>query len=227
MHNAGDRMESNEKNWHGKKWIVGLIAISAFFGMLAGGLTSYALLKNGKTIEQKTQEELIKEFYDVENAVYISPHSLRKNMGKSSNMMLVDLRSKEEYDEEHITGAVNIPAYKDKDTSDYGAIERITSSFKELQDNNPGKDIVVYCYSGPCMTGRKIGKILADQGIYVKHLGIGWNEWRYAWTSFNHPHEWNITKSEDYITSGPEPGTFSKSQDLGKSCPIDSDQLGC
>lgn len=49
------------------------------------------------------------------------------------------------------------------------------------------------------MTGRKVGKMLAKEGIYVKHLGIGWNEWRYDWKSWNHPHEWDITNPMDYI----------------------------
>lgn len=49
------------------------------------------------------------------------------------------------------------------------------------------------------MTGRKVGKTLAEEGIYVRHLGIGWNEWRYDWKSWNHPHEWDTTDPMDYI----------------------------
>jgi len=36
------------------------------------------------------------------------------------------------------------------------------------------------------MTGRKIGKMLAEKEIYVKHPNIGWNEWRYYWNLWNH-----------------------------------------
>ena len=100
-------------------------------------------------------------------------------------------------------GAVSIPAYKDKDHSDYDAVDRIVGAFKALP---PEKHIVVYCYSMPCMTGRKIGKMLTDHGIYVQHLGIGWNEWRYHWTLWNHEHEWSKTKVLDYISTGTEPG---------------------
>src|SRR3989338_6760118 len=166
-----EQNDSNQKNQDKPEQIssrfLGIVIIlSIVLGIISGSIASYALIKNDIINVEKTQEGLIKDFYDTENAVYVSPHSLRKNMGKESNLILVDLRSQEEYDEEHITGAVSIPAYKDRDTSDYGAIGRITASFKELRNNNPGKDIVVYCYSTPCMTGRKIGKILADQGIY-------------------------------------------------------------
>ena len=58
----------------------------------------------------------------------------------------------------------------------------------------------------PCMSGRKIGKILSDNNIYVKQLGIGWNEWRYDWNNWNHEYEWEITDVNDYIYQGKEPG---------------------
>ncbi len=86
------------------------------------------------------------------------------------NFILVDLRSQEEYEKEHIIGAISIPAYKDRDTSDYGAVDRIVGEFSKLPKD---KDVIVYCYSIPCMTERKIGKMLAERGIYVKLLGVG------------------------------------------------------
>lgn len=180
----------------------------------------------GALISQKmtspSQEDLIKEFYDIENAVYASPHSIRKHIGDGTSI-LVDLRSREEYETAHIVGAVSIPAYSDPDTADYGAVERITSAFRTLQAENPGKDIVVYCYSMPCMTGRKIGKMLADQNIYVKHLGIGWQEWRYYWNLWNHDGETRVDPS-DYIASGAEPGVFKDQR--SDACPI-SGEFGC
>ncbi|MDP6647887.1 MAG: rhodanese-like domain-containing protein [Candidatus Woesearchaeota archaeon] len=201
------------------------VLLAIIVGVLAGGITAYAVV-NYNLSQPKTQEELIKEFYEVETATHISPHGLRKHMGEDDSHILVDLRSREEYEEEHITTAVNVPAYKDRDHSDYGAVDRIVKSFKKLKEENPDKDFIVYCYSAPCMTGRKIGKILADNGIYVKHLGVGWNEWKYDWKSFNHPHEWATTSSDQYISSGPEPGVLS--EDLtGIGCPIGSDELGC
>ncbi len=156
---------------------------------------------------QKTQNDYIEDFYLTENAVHVSPHSIRGSMDKGvSNFVLVDLRSQQEYEKEHVIGAVSIPAYKDPDTSAYNEVDRIVNSFKELKENNPGKDIIVYCYSMPCMTGRKIGKILVEKGIYVKHLGIGWNEWRFFWNLWNHEHEWNQTDVMNYIATGKEPG---------------------
>ncbi len=174
--------------------IIVIIVTSLIAGAIAGAGVFYYLSN-----QENSQDLLIKEFYEIENAVYISPHSLRVKMSKNdSNFTLVDLRSPEEYAREHIKGAINIPAYKDEETPDYNA-ERLIFQFSQLSKD---RDIIVYCYSTPCMTGRKIGKILAEEEIYVKHLGIGWNEWRYAWTSWNHEYEWNITNVSDYIEIG-------------------------
>jgi rhodanese-related sulfurtransferase len=157
---------------------------------------------------EKSREDFIRDFYLTEAAVHVSPHSVRTHMMKGINdSILVDLRSREEYERGHIAGAMNIPAYKDPDQSDYGAVERIVNAFRELQETAEGKDIVVYCYSTPCMTGRKVGNMLAENGIYVMHLGIGWNEWRYGWEEWNHEHEWEKTDVLDYVATGTEPGT--------------------
>lgn len=173
-------------------------------GAIIGTVTTYSILSSKKEVK-KTSNQLIYDFYATENAVYVSPHSLRKKMDMDDqSYVLVDLRSPQEYEKEHIIGAVNIPAYKDPDTTAYEEKDRIVNQFKQLPKD---KDIIIYCYSMPCMTGRKIGLTLAENGILVKHLGIGWNEWRYFWTLWNHEHEWNLTKVEDYIFQGKEPGT--------------------
>lgn len=173
---------------------------------------------------EKSEDDYITEFYMVENAVHISPHSLRGKMDKGINdYILVDLRSAEEYENEHIVGAVSIPAYSDRNTAAYGDVERIIAAFKALPDD---KEVIVYCYSTPCMTGRKIGRMLAEHSIYVQHLGIGWNEWRHDWNSWNHEHEWNSTSVMDYISSGMEPGIPKARLNASSSCPV-SGEFGC
>lgn len=200
-----------------------IIALTLALSVLASGLTSYIILSQQN---KKNIQETMADFYATETTVHVSPHGLRKEIAQGGDdFILVDLRSQEEYEQEHIIGALNIPAYKDPNTSAYDDVDRIVRAFEQLDDN---KDIIVYCYSTACMTGRKIGNMLAEHGIYVKHLGIGWNEWRYFWTAWNHEHEWEDTKVDDYIQSGPEPGVFSITPENGDSqiCPIDND-LGC
>ncbi|MBI1969896.1 rhodanese-like domain-containing protein [Candidatus Woesearchaeota archaeon] len=200
------------------KWKI-MLLLSVIFGALAGGIVAFIVVK----LDTPTREERITDFYATENAVYVSPHSIRKAIQKGeTNFILVDLRSHQEYEQEHIVGAINIPAYKDPDTSAYGEVERIVQAFSSLPKD---KEIIVYCYSVPCMTGRKIGKLLAEQGIYVKHLGIGWNEWRYFWNLWNHEHEWNATRAEQYLARGKEPGTW-KGEDFYNGCSIEG-ELGC
>ncbi|MAH03216.1 hypothetical protein CMI39_00305 [Candidatus Pacearchaeota archaeon] len=209
------------------KKIYVFIIFASIFGFIFGSLGSFIILKSYNSQEKiLSEDERIKEFYLTETSVLVSPHGLRKAMTKGDeSFTLVDVRSEEEYIEEHIVGAINIPAYKDRDHSDYGAVERIVSSFKKLEKENPDKDIIVYCYSIPCMTGRKVGKILAENDIYVRELGVGWNEWRYFWTLWNHPHEWNNTYVEDYVTNGSLPGQLKEGL-VSKSCPIEG-SLGC
>lgn len=164
----------------------------------------------------------ITDYYETEVAVSVSPHGLRKLIDKQDkSFVLVDLRSEQEYDNGHIVGAVNIPAYKDPDTSAYDDTTRIIGDFKKLTEFYADRSIIVYCYSMACMTGRKIGKMLADKGIYVQHLGIGRNERKYHWNLRNHEHERTQTSSADYISTGT--GDMSRILTWSTSCPIDNE----
>lgn len=195
--------------------VIGVALITGVFGGLIGANIPF----------EKSNEALIEDFYRTELAVQVSPHSLRKKLTKGeSSVVLVDLRSQEEYETAHIITAVNVPAYKNPNESAYSDVERIVNSFTELRAENPDKDIVVYCYSTPCMTGRTIGKMLAEHDIYVKHLGIGWNDWKYDWDMWNHDGETKVNPF-DYIASGAEPGTL-KEGEHPEACPI-SGEFGC
>jgi len=199
-----------------------IVLLASIFGLISGALAAFLVLD----ISSPDENEIIKEFYLTETAIHVSPHGLRKHMAEGDDsFILVDTRSQEEYEKEHIIGAINIPAYRNPDTSAYDEVDRIVSMFRSLQERNPGKDIIVYCYSIPCMTGRKVGKMIAEHGIYVKQLGIGWNEWRYHWDLWNHEHEWNKTDVEDYIASGKEPGVYREGTSSG-ACPIEG-EFGC
>lgn len=198
------------------------IIVAAGVGAFVGSVTTVVL----QTIRQPSPATLIREFYATETAVYVSPHTLRKKMDKGeTNYVLVDVRSPQEYENEHIVGAINIPAYKDPNTSislesEREERDRIINAFRTLGRD---RDIIVYCYSGPCMTGRKIGKLLAENGIYVKHLGVGWNEWRSFWNLWNHDAE-TPTDVRDYISTGKQPGK-PKVKDMVSPCQVG--ELGC
>ena len=199
------------------------LVLAFVIGVGLGAITLY--VGQMMLAESETADDSIAEFYRVENAVSISPHGLRGKMDAGDkSYVLVDLRSAEEYKEEHVIGAVNVPAYSDRYTSAYGEVDRIVNSFKEIKEEYEGRDIIVYCYSTACMTGRKIGGILAEHGIYVKHLNIGWYEWRHDWNSWNHEHEWETDKVEEYIWSGEEPGVPEASSEFS---PCTEGEFGC
>lgn len=191
-----------------------IILLSLVGGFIGGAIAVTSIIPS--------QNRLIEEFYQVENAVHVSPHGVRKHIAEGKNdVTLVDLRSKEEYEREHIVGAYNIPAYSDPDHSAYDDVERIVSAFRALPQDKP---IIVYCYSMPCMTGRKIGLMLTKHGIYVQHLGVGWNEWRHFWELWNHEHEWGTTSVLDYVATGSEPGEYKGPLLI---TPCSEGQFGC
>lgn len=201
------------------KWILALL-----FGIFLGAIFSL-LTEHIVFADKGTTDSLVAEYYQVENAVHVSPHSLRGKMDKGDqSFVLVDVRSQEEYEKEHIVGAVSIPAYKDKYTSAYDEVDRIVDSFEKIKKEYPNRELIVYCYSIPCMTGRKVGAILAENGVYVKQLNIGWYEWRHDWNSWNHEHEWETNKVEDYINSGKNPGEPKKSNLIN---PCVEGEFGC
>ena len=92
--------------------IIFAVITAAIIGALVGSFTTVSLLSSKKP----AVKDLIDEYYQTENAVHVSPHSLRKKMDKGEDdYTLVDLRSSQEYEKEHIIGAINIPTYKDPD----------------------------------------------------------------------------------------------------------------
>lgn len=167
---------------------------------------------------QQTESQLRTQYYRSEVATLESPHGIRKAiMQRRDDFILVDVRSAQEYEQEHIVGAVNVPVYRDPDTSAYDEEDRIVMEFREVIKNNSDKKIIIYCYSSSCMSGRKIANMLTNYGIYVKELGIGWNEWRHDWNMWNYPHEWETTDVMDYVVSGNEPGKYTKLDGIGES----------
>ena len=173
--------------------------------ILASGTT--ALFFTLKHKEVRDTHTLIHDLYAEKNATFVDPHTLRQALDKGTNtFILVDIRSKEEYTHEHIVSAISIPTYTDPTIPSQNETEKTLSSFSTLALKNPGKDIVVYCSSAFCMAGQQLGQMLAGHNIFIKQLGIGWNEWRYFWTLWNHEDEWSSTHAEDYVIAGTEPG---------------------
>ena len=107
------------------------------------------------------------EFYTVETQVSVSPSDYVDKINSGSNdSILVDLRSSGEYATQHLKNAINIPAIE-------MSRSEVVAAFRMLPKN---KEIITYCYSSYCTLSRQVGKTLADNGIYVKHMTAGWLE---------------------------------------------------
>lgn len=151
----------------------------ALSGALIGALSVVGLTMTG-ILSEKTNPYL--EYYTVENAVAVSPHDLRMEMDKwLQDTIIVDLRTRGEYQKEHIKWAINIPGI-DGDANAEAQEARIVAEFKKLPQD---KRIIVHCYTHYCMLAKHVGLMLAKQWIQVHELNIGWNEWRNEWDLWN------------------------------------------
>ena len=62
---------------------------------------------------------------------------------------------------------------------------------------------------------------MAENGIYVKEMTVGWNEWRYDWQGWNYDTEWGSTDVMDYVISGSEPGVPMVRKEAVETCPLE------
>jgi rhodanese-related sulfurtransferase len=176
------------------------------FGILIGAALTYFYVGNSATSTEISNDQKIAAYYANSVATLVSPHSIRERIsyGRNDEFVLVDVRAAEDYEREHIITAVNIDTGRELDV--------VLADFKALQAANPDKDIIIYCYSASCMNGRKAGNFLAENGVFVKEMTIGWNEWRYDWEAWNYDTEWGRYDPADYVVSGPEPGALPAAQ---------------
>ena len=173
---------------------------------------------------QQRDYELRSHYYRSEVATLESPHGVRMGIAKGEeDFILVDIRSQQEYEDGHIIGALNVPAYINPEISVYSEANRISNDFVKIKEKYPNKQIIIYCYSTSCMSGRKIGSMLTTQGFYVKELSIGWNEWRNDWNMWNYPTEWETTDVKNYIHSGKNPGVYKGYDSFSGGCSLSKD----
>ena len=112
------------------------------------------------------------------------------------DMVLVDIRSPQEYEEFHIPGAVNVPLFENEEKKLIGYIyrnegvdrarelgeelakgklEEFYRRFKELRDKH--KNVVVYCWRGG-MRSQGMCKAMSDMGLELLRLKGGYRAYR-------------------------------------------------
>lgn len=81
----------------------------------------------------------------------------------TSEMTVVDVRPREEFDAGHFPGAVSIP------------LAELPDRYRELPD---GAEVVVYCRGEICSLAREAVRWLSDHGVDAKAIAEGVVEWR-------------------------------------------------
>ncbi len=80
----------------------------------------------------------------------MSVQQLQSRIENAESPLILDVRSKKEYEKGHIQGAVHIP------------IKQLTDRLSIISDKK-SEEIVVYCYVGP--RARKVEEILSTNGF--------------------------------------------------------------
>jgi rhodanese-related sulfurtransferase len=102
---------------------------------------------------------------ELEQVKQMSPAELHARQAKPF-VLVIDVRTKEEYAEGHIPGALNMP---------YGESDELTM----MVGWAGAEDIVVYCRKGP--RSRKAEAQLVEAGVKgVAHLEGGFEAWKQA-----------------------------------------------
>lgn len=93
----------------------------------------------------------------------ISPKQAYTLMKNESNVILLDVRTPEEFSSEHIEGAILIP------------VQKLSENLSKL-DNAKEKKIIVYCHSGTRSVAAS--RILVKNGFTPLNVTGGISEWK-------------------------------------------------
>ncbi len=99
-----------------------------------------------------------------EQIKFISLQHLKRIMESGEPLIILDVRSKEDYAKEHIMGARSLPLDE---------LDRVKQLFK------PADNIIVYCDSFVCSASSSAAKILSRMGFTnVRDFKGGLREWK-------------------------------------------------
>ena len=99
----------------------------------------------------------------------ISPEELRERLQNDANIRIVDIRSPEDYEEDHIDGSENLPV---REALLSGDVDKA----QELLDDLPNEaEIVTVCDAGH--VSGETANMLREQGYDAKALDNGLKGW--------------------------------------------------
>ncbi|MBD2318183.1 rhodanese-like domain-containing protein [Phormidium tenue] len=146
-----------------------LIPLAIFGALLVFGLGTLSLL----AYQQQMSLPIYLQSFSTPQ---ISVDALANSKLKS--IVLIDVRSPEEYQEDHIGNSVLVSLAEIETELGFQRINKIVKSYEEKQKTKP--TIVLYCTSG--MRSIKANKYLRDRGYQVVTLTGGITAWRKQFT---------------------------------------------
>lgn len=109
-------------------------------------------------------ERVVRNFRESNNHTLqtLSSSELVSKM-ESEEITIVDVRPKQEFEEGHISNAINIP------------VDNLSEKLQELPKD---KEVVAYCRGPFCVFADEAVKLLNEKGYTAKRLDDGFPEWR-------------------------------------------------
>ena len=116
-------------------------------------------------IPRITPAQLAK-YFQGKLAAELGPHNVKRLLDSGANdCVILDVRTREGYNEGHLPGAMNIP------------FEELPARMRELPKK---KDIIAYCWDVTCILCTKAAYVLATKGYRAKEMLGGIAEWKKA-----------------------------------------------
>jgi rhodanese-related sulfurtransferase len=108
----------------------------------------------------------LKKYFQEKLAAELGPHDLKHLIDTGhTNLLILDVRSKDGYRQGHIPGAVHIP------------LDELPKRLRELPKE---KEIVSYCWNVTCLLCTKASYFLASKGYLAREMIGGIDSWKNA-----------------------------------------------
>lgn len=114
----------------------------------------------------KASPAQLAKYFEAKLSAELGPHNVKRLIDSGArDAVILDVRTREGYNEGHLPGAIHIP------------FEELPARAKELPKN---KDIICYCWNVTCILCTKAAYVLAKRGYRAKEMLGGIEEWQKA-----------------------------------------------
>ena len=114
----------------------------------------------------KVSPAQLANYFQAKLAAELGPHNVKRLLDAgASDVVLLDVRSEEGYQDGHLPGAIHIP------------FEELPARLKELSKT---KAIITYCWNVTCILCTKAAYVLASKGYRAREMLGGIEEWKNA-----------------------------------------------